>query len=66
MVPLSILLKLELAHKKIERPNISHGQASQSKKEEDFTFLKTECQWILGDEVTTFSIFGVCFHVSIL
>ncbi|KAK6784322.1 hypothetical protein RDI58_017777 [Solanum bulbocastanum] len=29
------------------------------KKGEDFTFLKPECQRVLGDEVTTFSVFGL-------
>ncbi|XP_059292118.1 probable protein phosphatase 2C 12 isoform X1 [Lycium ferocissimum] len=58
-VPLSVLLKRELAHEKIENPEISHGQAAQSKKGEDFTFVKTECQRVLGDGVTTFSVFGL-------
>nr|XP_016434722.1 PREDICTED: probable protein phosphatase 2C 12 isoform X1 [Nicotiana tabacum] len=58
-VPLSVLLKRELANEKIEMPEICHGQASQSKKGEDFTFLKTECQRVLGDGVTTFSVFGL-------
>ena len=58
-VPLSLLLKRELANEKIENPEIVHGQASQSKKGEDFTLLKTECQRAMGDGVTTFSVFGV-------
>ncbi|KAK6115852.1 hypothetical protein DH2020_008121 [Rehmannia glutinosa] len=58
-VPLSVLLKRELANEKIERPEISHGQASQSKKGEDFTFVKTECQRVLGDGVTTYSVFAL-------
>lgn len=58
-VPLSVLLKRELASEKIEKPDIVHGQASQSKKGEDFTFLKTECQRVVGDGVTTFSVFGL-------
>ena len=58
-VPLSVLLKRELAIEKIEKPEIVHGQANQSKKGEDFTFLKTECQRAMGDGVTTFSVFGV-------
>ncbi|CAA0830258.1 Probable protein phosphatase 2C 12 [Striga hermonthica] len=58
-VPLSVLLKRELANEKIERPEILHGQASQSKKGEDFTFVKTECQRALGDGVTTFSVFAL-------
>ncbi|XP_031118985.1 probable protein phosphatase 2C 12 [Ipomoea triloba] len=58
-VPLSVLLKRELASEKVEKPEIFHGQASQSKKGEDFTLLKTECQRILGDGVTTYSVFGL-------
>ncbi|KAL0392044.1 UNVERIFIED_CONTAM: putative protein phosphatase 2C 12 [Sesamum radiatum] len=58
-VPLSVLLKRESANEKIERPEISHGQASQSKKGEDFTFIKTECQRVLGDGVTTYSVFAL-------
>ena len=58
-VPLSVLLKRELANEKIERPEIIHGQASQSKKGEDFTLLKTECQRMVGDGVSTYSVFAV-------
>lgn len=70
-VPLSVLLKRELANEKIERPEISHGQASQSKKGEDFTFIKTECQRVLGDGVATYSVFAVyilsvcCFNLAV-
>ncbi|CAL5349105.1 unnamed protein product [Camellia sinensis] len=57
-VPLSVLLNRELANEKIERPEISHGQACQSKKGEDFTFVKTECQHVVaGDDVSTYSVF---------
>ncbi|KAI3684737.1 hypothetical protein L6452_33962 [Arctium lappa] len=58
-VPLSVLLKRELANEKIERPEIVSGQANQSKKGEDFTLIKSECQRVLGDGVTTYSVFGV-------
>ncbi|KAF7851528.1 hypothetical protein BT93_L3748 [Corymbia citriodora subsp. variegata] len=58
-VPLSVLLKRELASEKIDRPEIVHGQASQSKKGEDYTLLKTECQRIVGDGVTTYSVFAL-------
>ncbi|XP_075495827.1 putative protein phosphatase 2C 12 [Primulina tabacum] len=58
-VPLSVLLKRELANEKIERPEISHGQANQSKKGEDLTFIKTECERVLGDGVTTYSVFAL-------
>ncbi|XP_028806784.1 probable protein phosphatase 2C 12 [Neltuma alba] len=58
-VPLSVLLKRELANEKIEKPEIMHGQASQSKKGEDFTLVKTECQRVVGDGVSTYSVFGL-------
>ncbi|EPS59533.1 hypothetical protein M569_15272, partial [Genlisea aurea] len=59
-VPLSFLLKKEIEIKKrIEKPEISHGQASHSKKGEDFTFIKSGCQRALGDGVGTFSVFAL-------
>lgn len=58
-VPLSVLLKRELANEKIEDPEIIHGQANQSKKGEDFTLVKTECQRMVGDGVTTYSVFAL-------
>eukprot|EP00258_Populus_trichocarpa_P024963 XP_024440982.1 probable protein phosphatase 2C 12 isoform X2 [Populus trichocarpa] len=58
-VPLSVLLKRELANERVEKPEILYGQASQSKKGEDFTLLKTECQRIVGDGITTYSVFGL-------
>ncbi|GLT46988.1 hypothetical protein SLA2020_207110 [Shorea laevis] len=58
-VPLSVLLQRELANEKIENPDIVHGQAKQSKKGEDYTLLKTECQRAMGDGITTFSVFGI-------
>lgn len=61
-VPLSVLLKRELANEKIERPEIIYGQASQSKKGEDFTMVKTDCQRVVGDGVSTYSVFAVYFY----
>ncbi|KAJ1397400.1 PPM-type phosphatase domain [Sesbania bispinosa] len=60
-VPLSVLLKRELANEKIEKPDvvITHGQASENKKGEDFTLVKTECQRVVGDGVSTYSVFGL-------
>ncbi|KAK7376887.1 hypothetical protein VNO80_02305 [Phaseolus coccineus] len=58
-VPLSVLLKRELAHEKIENPEIVHGQACQSKKGEDLTLIKAECQRMVGDGVSTYSVFGM-------
>ncbi|CAN0872975.1 Probable protein phosphatase 2C 12 [Linum grandiflorum] len=58
-VPLSVLLKRELTHEKIEKPELVYGQANQTKKGEDFTLVKTECQRNLCDGVTTYSVFGL-------
>ncbi|PWA59189.1 protein phosphatase 2C 40 [Artemisia annua] len=58
-VPLSVLLKRELVNEKADRPEIVSGQANQSKKGEDFAFVKTDCQRALGDGVTTYSVFGI-------
>ncbi|KDP38368.1 hypothetical protein JCGZ_04293 [Jatropha curcas] len=58
-VPLSVLLKRELASERVEKPDILHGHASQSKKGEDFTLIKTECQRVVGDGVSTYSVFGL-------
>ena len=58
-VPLSVLLRREQNSERIENPELSYGQANQSKKGEDFTLLKTECQRIVGEGVATFSVFGV-------
>ncbi|KAG0499541.1 hypothetical protein HPP92_004232 [Vanilla planifolia] len=59
LISLSALLKRELTSEKIEKPDILHGVASLSKKGEDFTLLKSECQRIPGNGSTTFSVFAL-------
>lgn len=59
MVPLAELLKRELKNEKIEKPTIRSGQAGQSKKGEDFTLIKLECQKIPGDGASTFAVFAI-------
>ena len=60
-VPLSVLLKRELANEKIEKPDmvVVYGLASENKKGEDFTLLKSECQRVVMDGVSTYSVFGL-------
>ncbi|KAK4781832.1 hypothetical protein SAY86_015934 [Trapa natans] len=58
-VPLSVLLKREVASEKIDRPVIVHGQASESKKGEDLTLIKMECERAVGDGITTYSVFAL-------
>lgn len=43
----------------LETPVLSHGDAMQVKKNEDFAFAKTNCQRIPGDESSTYSAFAV-------
>ena len=60
MVPLATFLKREFNCEKIDGPIVSYGQACQSKKGEDFTIVKTDCQRVSGDGSSTFTVFGVC------
>lgn len=65
-VPLSVLLKRESLSEKIEKPDmvVVYGNASENKKGEDFILLKTECQRVVCDGVSTYSVFGVCFFLN--
>ncbi|OWM80736.1 hypothetical protein CDL15_Pgr006766 [Punica granatum] len=58
-VQLSVLLERELASEKIGRPDIVYGEASQSKKGEDFTLVKIDCERVVGDADSTFSVFAL-------
>ncbi|XP_027356361.1 probable protein phosphatase 2C 12 [Abrus precatorius] len=60
-IPLSVLLRRELVNEKSEKPEVAvvHGEASECKKGEDFTMLKTECQRVVGDGVSTYSVFAL-------
>ncbi|RRT43523.1 hypothetical protein B296_00054573, partial [Ensete ventricosum] len=59
MIPLAVLLRREMSWERIEKPDILYGEASESKKGEDFTFVKTECQRVPGQGDTTFSVFAL-------
>ena len=60
MVPLATLINREMKNEKMERPNVRYGQASQSKKGEDYFLVKVDCQRVPGNSSSTFSVFGVC------
>lgn len=51
---------LQLQMGEEEYPILSHGQVMQTLKEEDFTFVKMDCERVPGDPSTTFAAFGVC------
>ncbi|KAH7654620.1 Protein-serine/threonine phosphatase protein [Dioscorea alata] len=59
MVPLGVLLKKEQSGERMERPDVTHGQANQSKKGEDFMMFEPDCQRDPGDNVSTFSVFAL-------
>ncbi|KAG6512750.1 hypothetical protein ZIOFF_030879 [Zingiber officinale] len=59
MVPLAVLLRREMSWERIENPDIIYGEASESKKGEDFTLVMTECQRVPRRPDTTFSVFAV-------
>ncbi|KAK9109178.1 hypothetical protein Sjap_017238 [Stephania japonica] len=59
MIPLGELLKREADDEKVENPEVTHGQANHSKKGEDFTMVKTDCQRLPGDGSATFSVFAI-------
>ncbi|XBH56025.1 hypothetical protein VPH35_077956 [Triticum aestivum] len=48
-VPLAVLLKRELCNQKVEKPDILFGEASKSKKGEDFTLLVANCHRTPGE-----------------
>lgn len=75
-VPLAVLLKRELCNQKVERPDILFGEASKSKKGEDFTLLMLKCHRTTGEgggnsgngggenavDDDTISVFAVMIH----
>ncbi|XBI71602.1 hypothetical protein VPH35_065780 [Triticum aestivum] len=48
-VPLAVLLKRELCNQKVEKPDILFGEASKSKKREDFALLVANCHRTPGE-----------------
>lgn len=58
-LPLGSLLPSEELQMEDEYPMLSHGQVMQTLKEEDFTFVKTDCERVPGDPSTTFAAFAI-------
>lgn len=58
-VSLGSLINKELRSYKVEKPVLLYGQAGQSKRGEDYTFIKTDCQRTLVDGVSTFDVFAI-------
>ncbi|XP_062193248.1 probable protein phosphatase 2C 69 [Phragmites australis] len=59
-VPLGVLLRRELTNERMERPDVLCGEASRSRKGEDFTLLRADAgQRVAGDPSTSFSVFAL-------
>ncbi|KAJ3679595.1 hypothetical protein LUZ60_017606 [Juncus effusus] len=62
-VPLGELLKREgIMNEKVrerQRCELVYGQYGQSKKGEDFTLIKPDCERVQGDSISTFSVFAI-------
>ena len=59
-VPLGVLLRREVTKERMERPDVLCGEASRSRKGEDFTLLRAGAgQRVAGDPSTAFSVFAV-------
>ncbi|CAN4108859.1 unnamed protein product [Withania somnifera] len=58
-VPLGTLIGRELRNDKVEQPTIKYGQAALAKKGEDYFLIKTDCQRVPGNPLTSFSVFAI-------
>nr|CAB3457252.1 unnamed protein product [Digitaria exilis] len=59
-VPLGVLLRREVTKERMERPDVLCGEASRSRKGEDFTLLRADAgQRVAGDPSTSFSVFAL-------
>ncbi|KAK9051084.1 hypothetical protein SSX86_027710 [Deinandra increscens subsp. villosa] len=58
-VSLAALMSRELKSEKMENPSVRYGSAAQSRKGEDYFLMKTDCQRILGNPSSSFSVFGI-------
>lgn len=59
-VPLGVLLRREVTSERMERPDVLCGEATRSRKGEDFTLLLAEAgERVAGDPSTSFSVFAL-------
>ncbi|WOL02789.1 putative protein phosphatase 2C 12 [Canna indica] len=59
MVSLAVLLRREMSWERVEKPDVLYGEAGESKKGEDFTLVKIECERVAGRGDSTFSVFAL-------
>ncbi|KAL2642969.1 hypothetical protein R1flu_010556 [Riccia fluitans] len=51
--------ELQQSSSKLEKPSLLYGQAGQSKRGEDYVFIKTDVERHLVDGVSTFDVFAI-------
>ncbi|XP_022733815.1 probable protein phosphatase 2C 15 [Durio zibethinus] len=59
LVPLAALISREMKNEKMEKPTVRYGHAAQSRKGEDYFLIKTDCQRVPGNPLSTFSVFAI-------
>ncbi|XP_065881076.1 probable protein phosphatase 2C 15 [Euphorbia lathyris] len=59
LVPLAALISREMRSEKMEKPTVRYGHAAQSRKGEDYFLIKTDCQRVMGNSSSTFSVFAI-------
>lgn len=59
LVPLAALISRELKNERMEKPTVRYGSAAQSRKGEDYFLMRTDCQRVLGNPSSSFSVFAV-------
>ncbi|GAV65861.1 hypothetical protein CFOL_v3_09375 [Cephalotus follicularis] len=59
LVPLAALISRDLKSERMEKPTVRYGHAAQSRKGEDYHFVKTDCQRVPGNPSSAFSVFAI-------
>ncbi|KAI4385919.1 hypothetical protein MLD38_003906 [Melastoma candidum] len=59
LVPLADLIGRERKNEKLQKPSLKYGCAAQSKKGEDYYLIRTDCERIPGNALSSFSVFAV-------
>lgn len=59
LVPLGALIGRELRNEKVEKRTVKYGQTALAKKGEDYFLIKPDCQRVVDNQSTSFSVFAV-------
>ncbi|XP_027159959.1 probable protein phosphatase 2C 5 [Coffea eugenioides] len=59
LVPLGALIGRELRNEKVEKRTVKYGQTALAKKGEDYFLIKPDCQRVVDNQSTSFSVFAI-------